>query len=122
MGRFRQVANNIVSSYAVLVLTAVYALASLPLALHYLSKERFGLWTLMSSIGGYLSLIDLGMSGSIARLLIDHKDDRDGRTYGGLIKTGWIVLGVQGLFTLLAAWVLAPLLSDLLNIPEHLQA
>jgi O-antigen/teichoic acid export membrane protein len=127
MGRFRQVANNIASSYAVLVLTAVYALASLPLALHYLSKEqygldRFGLWTLMSSIGGYLSLIDLGMSGSISRLLIDHKDDRDGRTYGSLIKTGWIVLGLQGLLTLSTAWMLAPLLSDLLNIPENLRA
>jgi O-antigen/teichoic acid export membrane protein len=121
MGRFRRVAHNIVSSYAVLVATAVYALASLPLALHYLSKEHFGLWTLMSSIGGYLSLIDLGMSGSVARLLIDHKDERDGRTYGGLIKTGWLVLGLQGLFILSTAWMVAPLLSGLLLIPESLQ-
>jgi O-antigen/teichoic acid export membrane protein len=121
MGRFRQVANNIASSYAVLVATAVYALASLPLALHYLSKERFGLWTLMSSIGGYLSLIDLGMSGSIARLLIDHKDERDGREYGGLIKTGWLVLVTQGFLIFAAAWITAPLLSGLLQIPQDLQ-
>jgi O-antigen/teichoic acid export membrane protein len=126
MGRFRQVANNIVSSYAVLVLTAVYALASLPLALHYLAKEqqglqRFGLWTLMSSIGGYLSLIDLGMSGSISRLLIDHKDARDGRNYGGLIKTGWLVLVTQGVFVFAAAWILAPMLADLLQIPQGLR-
>jgi O-antigen/teichoic acid export membrane protein len=126
MGRFRQVANNIVSSYAVLVLTAVSALASLPLALHYLAREqdgleRFGLWTLMSSIGGYLSLIDLGMSGSIARHLIDHKDERNGGAYGGMIKTGWLVLGLQGAFILSAAWILAPLLSHLLLIPENLR-
>jgi O-antigen/teichoic acid export membrane protein len=121
MGRFRQVAHNIASSYAVLVATAVYALGSLPLALHYLSKERFGLWTLMASIGGYLSLVDLGMSGSVARLLIDHKDERDGRDYGGLIKTGWLVLVVQGLFIVSTAWMLSPLLSDLLLIPESLR-
>src|ERR1051325_1220332 len=121
MGRFRQVAHNIASSYAVLIATAVYALASLPLALHYLSKERFGLWTLMSSIGGYLSLIDLGMSGSIARLLVDHKDQRNGATYGGLIKTGWLVLCVQGSLILLTSWVLSPLLSNLLHIPQTME-
>jgi O-antigen/teichoic acid export membrane protein len=61
------------------------------------------------------------MSGSIARLLIDHKDERDGQSYGGLIKTGWLVLVVQGTFLLLTAWMLAPLLADLLQIPEGLQ-
>jgi O-antigen/teichoic acid export membrane protein len=119
MGRFRQVAHNIASSYAVLVVTAVYALASLPLALHYLSKERFGLWTLMGSISGYLSLIDLGMSGSVARLLIDHKTERDGQTYGSLIKTGWLVLGVQALFVISASWFLASPLSNALRIPPE---
>lgn len=121
MGRFRQVAHNIASGYAVLAVTAVYALASLPLALHYLSKERFGLWTLMGSISGYLSLIDFGMSGSVARLLIDHKSDRDGQTYGSLVKTGWLVLGVQAFCVFSISWVLAGPLADALRIPGELR-
>ena len=97
MSRFRRVVHNITSSYAVLAATALYSLASVPLALHYLSKEAFALWALMSSIGGYLNLIDLGMSGSVARLLIDHKDEREIGVYGSILKTGWLVLAVQGL-------------------------
>src|SRR4051812_35299561 len=114
MSRVRRFAHSVASGYVVLAVTAVYALASLPLALHYLSKERFGLWGLMSSIGGYLSLIDLGMSSSVARLLIDHKDDREGGTYGSLIKTGWLVLAVQGLIVFMIGFGFAPLFADML--------
>src|SRR5947209_7440647 len=96
MSRFRRLIHSVVSGYAGLVVTIIYSLASIPLALHYLSSERFGLWALMSTIGNYLSLVDLGMSGSVARLLIDHKDDREGGTYGSLIKTGALVTVAQG--------------------------
>ncbi len=121
MSRFRRVAHSVASSYAVLIAAAVYSLASLPMALHYLSRERFGLWTLMASVGGYLSLIDLGMSGSVARLLIDHKDDPQRGAYGSLIKTGWCVLVVQGLLLFLTGFLLTPALATLLKIPPHLQ-
>jgi O-antigen/teichoic acid export membrane protein len=104
-----------------LAATAVYSLVSVPLALHYLSNQQFGLWTLMASIGGYLGLIDLGMSNSMARLLIDHKDEPSGGSYGGLIQTGWLVSFVQGILVLLAALGLAPLLAGLLAIQIDLQ-
>ena len=121
MSRFRRVVHSAASGYVVLVVTAVYALASVPLALHYLSKKEFALWALMGSISGYLSLIDVGMSSSVARLLIDHKDQREGGTYGGLIKTGWLVLVAQGTIVLLVGTGLAPLLADLLAIQPALR-
>src|SRR5690242_7647743 len=96
MSRLRRVVHSVAAGYAVLVVTALYALGSVPLALHYLSTDKFGLWALMATIGGYLGLIDLGMSGSLARMLIDHKDNRDGGTYGSFIQTGFIVLIIQG--------------------------
>src|SRR4029077_15534342 len=115
MSRFRRIIHGAASGYAVLVATAFYSLASVPLALHYLSKERFALWALMSSIGGYLNLIDFGMSNSVARLLIDHKDAQERGSYGSLIKTGWLVLVVQGFILLAAGLALAPVLGRLLD-------
>ena len=122
MPRFRRVLHGATSGYVLLIVTSLYQLASVPLALHYLSKERFALWALMASIGGYLSLIDLGMSGSVARLLIDHKDSREGGTYGSLIRTGWLVLGVQGAIVFLAGFGLAPAICELLAIQPDLQS
>jgi O-antigen/teichoic acid export membrane protein len=76
----------------------------------------------MSGIVGYLGLVDLGMTSSVARLLIDHKDDREKGGYGSLIKTGWLVLGVQGAVVFLAGFALSPWIAQWLRIPENLRA
>jgi O-antigen/teichoic acid export membrane protein len=89
---------------------AVFTLVSMPLARHFLSMERFGLWSLMSFVSIFLGLIDFSMSNSVARLLIDHKDERGGGEYGGLIKTGFLVLVVQGVLAFALGYVLAPLM------------
>ena len=122
MSRFKRAFHNAASSWAVLGTATGYTLVSVPLALHYLSRERFALWALMSSISAYLGLIDLGMSGSVSRLLIDHKDDRLKPTYGSLIQTGWLVLAVQGLVLLLGSFALAPFLAAALDIPGGLES
>src|SRR6267378_423108 len=104
MSRFRRIVHGAASGYAGLIAASIYSLASVPLALHYLSTERFGLWSVMSIIGSYLSQIDLGMSGAVSRMLIDHKDDSQSGNYGSLIKTGWLVSFVQGLIILASAF------------------
>ena len=121
MSRFRRAIHGVFSSYILLAATAVYSLASVPVALHYLDKERFGLWVLMGTLVGYLNLIDAGMTGAAARLLIDHKDDRGGGHYGSLIKTGWLVSVVQGAIIFLTGLVFAHTFALALDIPAALQ-
>src|SRR2546423_4870812 len=82
--RLRRFFHAVASSYAHLAVNILYVLASVPLALHFLQKREFGLWALCVQLGGYLQLIDLGMSASVSRHLIDYKDARDGGEYGGL--------------------------------------
>jgi O-antigen/teichoic acid export membrane protein len=122
MSRFRRAIHGVASSYVLLAAVAVYSLTSIPVALHYLDKERFGLWALMGSLVGYLGLIDAGMSSSAARLIVDHKDDRNGGQYGGLIKTGWLVSLVQGAIILVTGLVFANSFARLLAIPAELQS
>jgi len=113
--------HGVASGYAVLVASAVFALVSWPMAMHYLADtRRFGLWGLMANIAAYLNLIDVAMAGSIARLLVDHKDDPGGGTYGSLIKTGWLVLATQAAIILAVGVLAAPLLCNLLKIEPDL--
>jgi O-antigen/teichoic acid export membrane protein len=83
-----------------MAVNVLYTLASVPLALHYLSKAEFGLWALTVQVANFIALVDLGMGSSIARILIDHKDDRHNGRYGGIIKSGFLVGLAQGLVTL----------------------
>ncbi|MFA6175287.1 MAG: oligosaccharide flippase family protein [Phycisphaerae bacterium] len=99
----------------------LFTFASVPLALHYLSKSEFGLWALTAQLAGYVALIDLGMSGSIARILIDYKDEKEGTNYGKVLLTGALVNLVQGLLIFIFGSVLAFFLQDILNIESTLR-
>lgn len=121
MSRLRLFLKGVSSSYVALTSTVVCSLISVPLALHYLTREQFGLWAVLTQITSYLSLVDLGMSPSVGRLLIERKDcPRDG-AYGGLIQTGFWVTVTQAALVLLAGLALASALASLFKIPEELQ-
>jgi O-antigen/teichoic acid export membrane protein len=98
-----------------------YTLASVPLALHYLSRPEFGLWALTLQINGYIMLIDLGMGGSVSRILIDHKDDRENGAYGSVIKTGALVGTLQGALIIVAGTMLSLFAGSLLHLPTELR-
>ncbi len=121
MSRARRFIRNVASGYLLLFASMLYVLASVPLALKFLTKEEFGLWALMTQISGYLALIDLGTSPSVSRLLIDCKDRPDDGDYGSLIQTGGLVLTCQGFIILLVGVLASPLASHLLQIPSHLE-
>jgi O-antigen/teichoic acid export membrane protein len=59
------------ASYLQMASGALVSLLSIPLALHFLSNERFGLWSFTSQCVGYLLLLDFGVSNSVARLMAD---------------------------------------------------
>jgi O-antigen/teichoic acid export membrane protein len=120
MSRLRNVARSLASGYAVTASNVVYTLGSVPLALHYLTNEEFGLWALVMQVSGYLTLIDLGMSGSVYRILIDHKDQKSDGVYGSVIKTGCLVLLTQGAIIALAGTALSFWLPSLMHAPAGL--
>jgi O-antigen/teichoic acid export membrane protein len=121
MSRMRRFLQTLVSSYLSLVAASVYTMVSVPLALHFLSRSEFGLWALMAQIGGYLMLVDIGMSTSTGLFLIDHKDHPENGEYGSVLQTGQLVLLVQGVIITLAGCLLSPLLARLLDIPPALR-
>src|ERR1017187_9077761 len=121
MSRLKKFTHSLLSGYVALGANIFYTLASVPLALHYLGKAEFGLGALVSSISGYIALIDLGMAGSVSRILIDHKDDRQTGAYGGVIKTGALVGLVQGALIVLAGTALSALAGALLRVPLELR-
>jgi len=122
VSRLKRFTHSLVSGYALLGANILYTFASVPLALHYLSKKEIGLWGVVTQIAGYLVLVDLGMASSISRILIDHKDTTADGVYGTIIKTGMLVSLVQGAIIAIAGAVVSLWLPELFNVPlEHRQ-
>jgi O-antigen/teichoic acid export membrane protein len=120
MSRVKNYLSSVAAGYLNLGTNIVYSLASVPLALHYLTREEFGLWALVTQLAWYLMLIDTGMSNATGRRLIDHKDERASGVYGSVLKTGLAVLLVQGIILWIATIFAAPLVSAVFLIPAQL--
>ena len=121
MSRLRQFTQGVAASWLATLFTVVYSLLNVPIALKFLSVDEFALWMLMLQVAGYFSLIELGMAGSTARILIDHKDERDTGRYGSVILTGALVFLVQGFLILIVGILVAPLLVEMLSVPPELR-
>ena len=120
MSRAKKFAHALLTSYLSIGVNILYTFASVPLALKYLTKPEFGLWALTLQITTFIALVDLGMGSSIARILIDHKDEKGSGHYGGAIKSGFLVGLAQGAITLVVGLSLVWFLADWLLVPEKL--
>jgi O-antigen/teichoic acid export membrane protein len=108
MSRIKRFTHSLISGYALLGGNIVFSLASVPLALHYLTDKEFGLWALITQLANFnMMVIDLGISGALSRVLIDHKDNRETSDYGTVIQTGTLVLIVQALLIAVSGSVIS---------------
>ena len=120
MSRIKNIVRAVSASYVATAANILYTGASIPLALHYLSKAEFGLWAVAMQLAGYAFIVDFGMSTAFARTLIDHKDDKSTGLFGATITTGSLVSVLQGLLVFLIAAVGSPMLARLMDIPAEL--
>lgn len=120
MNRKRRFLTGLLAGYAAFGANLLFTLISVPLALHYLPKAEFGLWALVVQIGGYLALLDMGMTSSVARFLADHKDSMDRGEYGEILKTGRWVFGLLALLVVLFTLGSAYVIPSFLDTPASL--
>ena len=120
MSRLRHYTHSLASGYVLIGANVLFTLAQWRLAARYLTNDEFGLWALVAFLATNLQLlVDLGMAGSISRILIDHKDARGASAYGTVIKTGVVVMFVQGLLVMLVGGGASWWLPQWMNIHEQ---
>jgi len=122
LNRFGSFAKAVSTSWGAIAVTTAYSLATVPLALGYLGVERFGLWALLLQLVGYFTLIEIGMTGAAARLLIDHKDDKQGDAYISTLSTSNLIFLAQAIIIFITGWLVASPLARLFEIPSDLAA
>lgn len=110
----------LVSGYGALAANTIFVLASVPLALHYLPKEEFGLWALTSQVMVFIRLLDIGMTGAAFRILIDYKDKPEDGEYGEMLKTSALMFFAQATIMIVCATALIPFLPGLFHVPDPL--
>ena len=122
MSRSKHFYSGLISSYAAISVNILYTLASIPLALHYLDKDEFGLWALVTQLSGYLMLLEFGMNGAVARSLSDHKDHVEDGLYGSILRTGSLVFAIQGGLVAISGIALAWFAAPFFGLPPSMES
>ena len=113
-------ARNAAASYFAFVSNAIYGFVSIPIAVHYLSKEQLGLWASVNAMVAYLLWMDMGVGSATGRKMAAAIVARD----SGGINTWWtatqLALWVLGGLTVIIGLCCVPLFIALFNIPTPL--
>lgn len=99
------------------------ALFAIPLLIHGLGTDRFGVLTLVWVVIGYFSLFDLGLGRALTQLVAKKLGAGEEAQVPPLVWTALVLMFVLGLLGALVLSVISPwLVHSVLKIPEPLQA
>jgi O-antigen/teichoic acid export membrane protein len=108
--RQRHMALTALASVLAKAITVSTGLISVPLTLHYLGPERYGMWMTMSTIIALLSFADLGIGNGLLSSIATANGRDDRSQIKALVSTAYLVLSsialiVVGIFAGLYAFV-----------------
>jgi O-antigen/teichoic acid export membrane protein len=90
--RHRRAALTAVASMLAKLVSVGTALISIPLTLHYLGAERFGLWMTISSLVALMAFADFGIANGVLNKVADAHGRDDRAAIRGAISSGLAIL------------------------------
>ena len=91
-----------------------------PVLLHKLGDIGFGIWALSLQLGGYMSVLDLGIRVAVTRYITHHHSRREREQIDVVITLGLLVLGLLGILCALAGLGIAYYLPGLIELPAEI--
>lgn len=103
--RHRRLALTTLASLLAKVVSVLTALISVPLTLHYLGVERYGMWLTISSFIAILSFADLGMGNGLLNRIATANGTNDQPAMRGYISSALAMLSSIGALVLGVFWI-----------------
>ena len=84
-----------------------------PFVVHSLGNERYGVWTLLTSLTGYLGLVDIGVRGGTGRYINYYLGRKEGKEVSNIVSTSLLFYALISVFVFAASAVLAFFFGDI---------
>ncbi len=102
--RARHIARNVLFNWFGTIANMAVGFFLSPFILHRLGNVAYGVWVLAISVVGYLSLLDLGMQGSVLRFVSQGHTKQDHQGASEAVSAAlWVRLQISALAVLLSA-------------------
>lgn len=103
--RFSEKSGGVILSYVQMVLNVLVKFIYTPFLLRALGQSEYGLFSLVMSIIGYLSILDLGFGGTVTRYTVKYRAENDKEKLHnlyGTLSAVYIIIGLIALFVCFA--------------------
>lgn len=122
--RHRRAILTAAAAGAAKVVSVGTALISVPLTLHYLGSERYGMWLTISSVVAMMSFADFGIGNGLLNAVAQANGKDDRRAMQGLVSSAFLVLSGIALLIGSIAAIAYPFVSwpRLFNVESVLAA
>lgn len=119
MTRTRRAVQGVITNYASAAVMAVAGFVLVPIVLHYLGREDYGLWATIGQILGYLALLDLGMANAVVRRTARMREHGDKDGINRMVSTALALYCLLGFIFLVAGLGLSLLMPRWSAIPPQ---
>lgn len=120
--RHRRILLTAAASALAKIVSAGTVFISIPLTLHYLGVERFGMWMTISSVIALLAFADLGIGNGLLNAISEANGRDDQNAIRRYISSALVILGGIAVLILLGFYLIYPLVpwADFLNVKSDL--
>jgi len=91
-----------------------------PFLVHTLGDTKYGIWSIVSSLSGYLCLLDLGISSAVTRYVSRYKQSGETDEMEVIINSGFGLYALVGIFLVLISPIIANVSVSFINVNDVL--
>ncbi len=115
--------KNIAGSFIIKGVSVLVSVLLVPLTIHYVDQERYGLWLTIASIVGWVSFFDVGFGNGLRNKLAESKANNDYRLCKAYVSTTYFFMALISLVLLIAFNFCIPYIdwTAFLNVSPRLE-
>ncbi len=114
------IARNVVANWGASLVGAVTGLFIAPLVVRALGSDEYGVWVLVGSLTGPLSLLDLGVRSAVTRQIARSKAQSDHEASGRTLRAARRLYAASAGLAVLVTVLLTATVVSLYKLPEGL--
>jgi O-antigen/teichoic acid export membrane protein len=107
----RQLLINSLTGYGAMIIALLMGFALTPITLHRLGTSVYGLWVVLTAIGGYVGVVEGGVSTAAAQMVAATTALRDYQRRADVLATTRAIFFVTGIIALGLVLAMVPLLG-----------
>ena len=115
---YPRIVKNVFSSWGGYAVTFVINFFLSPYVVHHLGNTGYGTWTLITSLTGYLGLLDFGVRGAVTRYIVKFHTIEDNESASQVASSGMLIFAATGISAITIAIGLSVFAVGRFRIPS----